>query len=166
MVPSRECVGLVGVVVTSPTQFPRLRGGPELTTRAQDNINSTLGPLAEALNATPIMGAPPPAWLRPSLLNGFVDRGTTNEASGYHKDALGYVWLTGVITHATGVAGGTLLLVMPLGYRPRGTIIIPVWSSAGAGQAISINADGTTFCQAAVAAAGWLTLNASWLAEL
>jgi hypothetical protein len=150
--------------MVTPTRFPRLRGEGQ-PSRAQDNIAGTLDPVARALAATPIMGAPAPTWIQPSLLGDLTNLGGGNATAGYHKNALGYVWMKGVITSAAGLAGGTQLLQLDMGYRPSETILFPVWSDAGAGQAISVDPSGIVFCQAAVGVAGWLTLNVSFLAE-
>lgn len=151
----------------TPTVQLRLRGGTDQrVSRLQDNSAHTLEPVAQALSKTPIMGAPPPAWIYPALANGFTNLGGGNSVSAYHQDALGYEWIQGIVSNAAGVAGGTIVFTLDPTHRPASTIIIPVWSSVGAGQAISIDPTGNVFCQAAVGAGGWITLNLSFLAEV
>lgn len=148
----------------SPPRFLKLRE-PGTLSRAQDAIDTTLTPVAEALGNTPIMGARAPVWIQPDLLSGLVNFGGGNATAGYHKDALGYVWSKGTVSSAAGVGAGTQLFRLGAGYRPAATIIFPVWNSAGVAQAVSVDPDGYVYNQVAVGAAGWISLVFSFLSE-
>ena len=52
-------------------EYIRLRVD-EQASRTQDNIAGQLQPISDALSRTPIMGAPPPAWVKADLLNGYA----------------------------------------------------------------------------------------------
>lgn len=104
------------------TVFPRLYGGlggqGDLS-RVQDNVNSVIQPALESLNKTPITGAPPPPWIKPTLMNGWA-QAPGLAVVAFHKDALGYVHIKGSAKNGT---GGALTIadpvfVLPLGYRP------------------------------------------------
>lgn len=82
---------------------------------------STRSPAAES----------PPAWTSPaSLLNGwtrFTDgSGASYGPFGYYKDAGARVYLRGVIH---GGQGSTDIFVLPAGYRPQYTLILPCVTS-------------------------------------
>jgi hypothetical protein len=57
------------------------------------------------------------AWIEPTLLNGWVNFGSGNAIANYMKDEFGVVHLRGLIKSGTTTAG-TVLLTLPLGYRP------------------------------------------------
>jgi hypothetical protein len=148
----------------APSRFPKLRT-EEHSSRVQDNIDGTLGPIAEALNATPIMGADPPAWIRPNLLNDFVNVGGGNALVAYHKDALGYVHVKGVVTHVAGVGAGTSLFAFAMGYRPSEELLFAVYGTGATAQFLSVSADSNVYNQVAVAAGGIIGFTLSFLAE-
>lgn len=152
----------------APSQFAKLRD-QEHSSRVQDNIDATLRPLAEALNSTPIMGAPPPPWIRPDLLNGFVNLvavlGGLSSIAGYHRDALGYVHVKGTLYHVAGVAAMTPIMVFPPGYRPKETQTFPVKGPGAAIQYINITPDGTVSPIVALAGADSCDFAFSFLAE-
>ena len=79
------------------SNFPILRGLDAQQSRTQDNVSQVLTPVAKALQNTPIMGAPPPSWILPSLLNGYASFGLGTAAPAFHRDALGYVHLKGLL---------------------------------------------------------------------
>lgn len=97
------------------SRFPVLRGPDIQQSRVQDNVQAVLGPVAQALQSTPIMGAAPPSWIAPSPLNGWANIGGIRSPLGFHKDALGYVHLRGYMLAGTLNAAAFNL---PLGYRP------------------------------------------------
>ena len=143
--------------------FPKLRS-PEHDARTQDNVDVVLRPVAQALAQTPIMGAAAPAWVAPSLLNGFTNTGGARALAGIHKDALGYVHGQGALTHAAGTAAGTQILLLASGYRPRNTIRIAVPVTPGA-QWVEITPSGVLTTGFAIAAAGEIELSFIFLAE-
>lgn len=111
------------------SRFPVLRGPDAQQSRVQDNVQGVLGPVAQALQSTPIMGAAPPAWIQPDLLNGWTNLGGTAAPAGFHKNALGYVYVRGQL------AAGTLSAVMwslPRGYRPGYPLVMLVECFNGA----------------------------------
>lgn len=152
--------------MAAPSQFLQLRVD-ELSSRVQDNINATLRPLAEAIGATPIMGAPPPAWIAPSLVNGFANQGLGFAVAGYHKDALGYVHAKGVILDSTaaGIAANTAAFTFGKGYRPAETLLIPAYGAAATVQFLSVSPAGVVTVLVALAASARLGFYFSFLAE-
>ena len=128
----------------TPAVFTKLLGENELSSRVQQAIDSTLRPLAAAVGATPIMGAPAPAWRATDLLNGWTNLNATNAAFpplGYHKDALGYVHLRGYLV------AGTLNVscaVLPPMYRPAFRLTFPgyVFNGASTTGDIEVREDG------------------------
>lgn len=145
--------------------FPKLRGADAQSSREQDNVSTQLQPIAVALAKTPIMGAPPPGWIAPSLLNGFVNLGGAFAVAGLHRDALGYVHTKGMVTNAAGVGAGTTVFIFPSGYRPRETQRFPVEGTGATYQSIQVDGSGLAQVQVAVAAAGNLNVTLSFLAE-
>lgn len=132
------------------SQFPILRT-PEQPqqSRVQDGIASVVNPAVKALQNTPIMGAPPPAWIRPDLLNGWVNYGNACEVIAFHRDALGYVHAKGVLINNTGGALAAVIMLFPKAHRPAFTQRFAVMGDAGTSQAISVFATG--FAQPIVA---------------
>jgi hypothetical protein len=147
-----------------PSQFQKLRGEGQ-NSRVQDNIDATLGPIAKALNATPIMGAPPPAWIRPDLAAGFADFGAPYAAVAYHRDALGYVHVKGLVTSAAGVGAFSTVFTLPIGYRPIERHRYASEGTAGTFQALQLGTDGAIMNVVAVAAGGYASIEFTFLAE-
>ncbi|MNW34829.1 hypothetical protein D3C74_118140 [compost metagenome] len=54
-----------------------------------------------------------PAWIAPTLLNGWVNVGGVDSTVGYFKDSLGFVHIRGFVRGGTGV-----IFRLPVGYRP------------------------------------------------
>ncbi len=151
--------------MANPTVFPKLRGGPELTTRAQDSVDIVLRPLAQAVGATPIMGAPAPPWLAPGLQNGFINLTAGFVPAGYHRDALGYVWARAVLQSTPGAAAGTTLFELDPGYRPLFSLLFAVYGDAATLQFIVITPTGLIQNQVAMAAGTNIGFHVSFLAE-
>lgn len=150
--------------MSSPA-FLKVRAKDADPSRVQDSINATLEPIAKSLNATPIMGAPPPVWVRPDLLNGFVNLGGGWALASYHRDALGYVHGQGRITHVAGTAAGTTIFTLPTGYRPLLGVVISVRGSGGVAQAAVITPAGLVYNDLVIAAGGDMGLWFTFLAE-
>lgn len=150
--------------MASPSQFLKLRG-PEQPTRAQDNIAGTLEPIAKALNATPIMGAPPPAWIPMSLVGGFAFTGLGQVMPEYSKDALGYVWVRGAIVNAAGCAVNTVFTTFPIGYRPSYSAHFAIKGNAATAQFVGVDSNGNAYVEVAVAAGGFTDMYFAFLAE-
>lgn len=105
------------------SRFPVLRNPADpVAARIQQNISNVLAPVAQAIQNTPILGAPPPPWQLPTLLNGFtfLYTGTLAKGTGFAKDALGYVWCNVTARNSSGgpAAAGTPIFRFPVGYRP------------------------------------------------
>jgi hypothetical protein len=136
-----------------------------LNARVQDNINQVLGPLAKAVMATPIMGAPPPPWIRPDLRADFVP--TANFAvPGYFKDCLGFVHLKGSVTTAAGAGIGTVIFQLPMGYRPAEYQRFSVEGTLSTYQCLQIGPDGFVVPAVAIGAGGNTFLTLSFLGEV
>ena len=146
--------------------FPKLyESGNTHSSRVQDSIDTVLRPVASAVNATPIGGAPPPAWVRPVLVAPWLDFGGEFAVSAYHKDALGYVHLKGVVMNTSGGAVSSVVTVLPPGFRPAATNRFSVGSSAD--QTIVITLAGSVTPNLAVPGGNALDIGPlSFLAEM
>lgn len=144
-------------------QFLKLRGESH-DSRSQDNIDATVRPIAMAVGKTPIMGASPPAWIRPELSTLFANVGAPLALAGFHRDCLGYVHSKGSLVSAAGCATGTTIMVFPMGYRPSETLRLPVPVTAG-GQWVTVNAAGIVATAFVIAAGGGIDLAFNFLAE-
>ena len=144
--------------------FIRIRGEDPQQSRAQDNISQQLQPIAVALAKTPIMGAPSPTWIAPTLLNGFTATLGGYAAPGYHRNALNYVYLQGSITNTTAgiLVQGTNLFVLPAGYRPSGTLRFPAYSTSVVSVSLDISGNLTVLMD--MDAAQQIDLHFSFLA--
>lgn len=148
------------------TLYPKLRNAENpQSSRTQDNVDSVVRPVAAALTNTPIMGAKPPAWILPDLLNGFANAGGIYAAVGYHKDALGYVHCKGVMAHAAGTAAGTQVMLFAPGYRPGAVQRFTVEGTAATAQFIAVNGAGVAAVEVLIAAGGTCDFAFSFLAE-
>ena len=63
------------------------------------------------------------AWIAPTLINGWINRGASYEPVGYKKDELGTVRLKGSLNG--GVIGSTMF-TLPVGYRPAYSRYLPI----------------------------------------
>ena len=148
-----------------PSLFPVLRGPDAQQSRVQDNVQGVLGPIASALQATPIMGAPAPAWILPELLNGYSNSALAGATSvSFNRDCLGYVHIKGGALSAAGTGILTQIFVLPMGCRPNSNRVFP--ASMGATMNSVVIADtGIVTGLLAVAAGASVYLEFSFLAE-
>lgn len=77
-------------------------------------------------------------WIAPTLLNGWVNYGTSQNAK-YYKNDFGDVKIKGLIKSGT---IGSIAFYLPVGYRPIDNATISVSSNGGYGQ-ITIGTDGS-----------------------
>lgn len=141
-----------------------LRGKDPGANRQTDAISRLVEPVAKAVMATPIMGAKPPAWIRPPLESGFVDRGFGRTPVRYHRDALAYVHVQGWVVHAAGVPLGTPLTTLPSGFRPGLDFDVAADSTSGFASLI-MSSTGKLSLIRALIAGDELAFNFSFLAE-
>lgn len=152
--------------MASPNQFPKLRDSKKpLETRTQDNVSAALTPIATRLNATPIMGAPPPAWILFDILAGWTAHAAGTALPAYHKDALGYVHVKGNWHNSSGGASSANMGQLPIGYRPSEENDFAVAISAGNAQSVIVTPDGFIRPDANVANNGHIHTSFSFLAE-
>lgn len=123
-------------------QLVNLRGSNPGQNRQTDAIARVVDELALQVQATPIGGAAPPAWVRPQLLNGFVDAGAPYNVASYHVDALGYVHLGGVVATAAGTPAWTAVFQLPVAARPLYQRLIPAIDPVGPLAVLAVSADG------------------------
>lgn len=142
-----------------------LRGLDAGANRQTDAISRLVDPVAKAVMATPIMGAAPPAWIRPPLTGGFLDRGAQYVPTRYHRDALGYVHVEGGVRSALGSAGGSIITTLPVGFRSILELERPAAYSAGTAAAVRLTANGQIQTVLAVAAGAYIDFSFSFLAE-
>ena len=150
----------------SPTSIAKVRTGGD-PSRVQDNVGAVLTPLATRLNATPIMGAPPPPWIKPSIIaaSGYADGGAPFAFTGYHKDALGYVHARVVLTTAAGAAANTLVFTFEQGWRPSGLMLFLGGDGGGATWETTLDQTGAFKVVTATAAGDLVVTSFSFLAE-
>ncbi len=155
--------------MAAPSRFQQLRGKDAHSARVQQNINATLQPIANAVNNTPLTGAPPPAWILASLLAAdavplfWSNTGGALAKAAFHRDALGYVHSKGVITNNSAAPSVFPPFFFPPGYRVAETHRIPVAYSGGV-MFITLTSDGAVTPQA-VASGGFIGLDFTFLAE-
>jgi hypothetical protein len=147
-------------------RFPVIRTADVQQSRVQDNIAALVTPVAKALQNTPIMGAPPPAWIKPTCINGFTSPASTAfPVASFHKDALGYVHVKMSVTHAGGTAALSTIYLLPVGYRPSETLAFAGMAAAGAYQGVFVLKTGAVQNRLIMAAGAVLYVNFSFLAE-
>jgi hypothetical protein len=151
--------------MVAPSAFPRLRNDEQpQQSRVQDGIQGTLGPLAQALNSTPIMGAAP-VWIPVELDPAFTNFGGAFATAAYYKDSLMRVWVKGVLFSAAGVAAAATVTTLPFGYRPAQTQRKAVEGNGATVQFVSIAQTGVCTVEKLIAAGGTLDIDFSFLAE-
>lgn len=144
---------------------PVFRGLDPLQSRQADATANTVTPFLTRLAATPIMGAPAPPWIAPTLLTPWANFGGVYAKAGFHKDALGYVHVKGVLSNASGAGTSNVVFVLPVGYRPKETNRFAVEGNAVSAQFISVDAQGNVRPEVAVAASGSCDITCTFLAE-
>ncbi len=100
-------------------------------------------------------------WIAPTFQNGWTNFGAPYATAGYRKDALGVVWIKGLVKGSSPNA----IFTLPAGYRPAETKHFAVESSVGTPPlgVIYIRSDGVVWPDWAYADS--LSLNVSFLAE-
>lgn len=98
-----------------------------------------------------------PGWIAATLQNSWVNYGGLYAPASYRKDKYGRVHVRGLIANGT-ITNGTVLMTLPVGYRPAAKLLFPA-ETGGAGQQarVDVLADGTVICQ--LAAAGYFSLS-------
>lgn len=121
----------------------RVPSQPALT-RTQDAITQVLNPMATALQNTPMMGSPAPAWISATFNDAsWVNAGGTGAnafaTAQFHLDALNYVHVKGVVKTSIARAAASTIFVLPSGYGPKETHVIAAWDlTAGAATAFTV----------------------------
>jgi hypothetical protein len=141
-----------------------LRGPDPGANRQTDAISRLVEPVCKAVMASPIMGAKPPAWIRPPLENGFLDIGGGQAPVRYHRDALGYVHVHGYVTAPAGAAAGAVIATLPPGYRPDLQVAF-VANCAFGFNVVGLPANGALFVVYALGVGQGLAFSFSFLAE-
>lgn len=78
-------------------------------------------------------------WTNATLLNGWVEYGTSWGVAGYYKDPSGTVYIRGLVK--SGTIGSSPIFILPVGYRPVGRKILCASSNNGHGR-LDITNDG------------------------
>jgi hypothetical protein len=71
------------------------------------------------------------AWKPLPFINGWKNYGSIWELGSYRKDQLGIVHLRGLITFPGGPTGGSVIAVLPPGYRPQNGRLYAVHTGEG-----------------------------------
>lgn len=147
--------------------FAKLYGNADPhSSRVQDNIDAVTRPAVTALSVTPIMGAPPPAWILCQLLSPYANNPSPGDsAMSFHKDALGYVHTQGLFKNTGAVGTTAVVTVMPQGYRPAHNLMFAVRGPAATVQFLDVLLDGTVSPQLNIPAANVCSFSISYLAE-
>lgn len=86
-----------------------------------------------------------PLWTPASLQNGWVDYSPPYTSAAYTKTSAGIVVLKGLIRAGT-TASGTVIMNLPVGYRPSAMLVYSVTASSTVGRiAIAANGDVTSY---------------------
>lgn len=104
--------GFVGIATSNPTQLLDVNG--------KMNVSDTAF----------LVAIDQEAWQVPALLNGWTNYGFGFAPSAYYKDKEGRTHLQGLISGGT-IAAGTVLFVLPPGYRPVAGILMFTVNSTG-----------------------------------
>ena len=72
-----------------------------------------------------------PPWIAPTLLNAWVNYGLGYATAGYMKDSMGFVHIKGLIKGGV-VTTNTVILTLPVGYRPAENGCFTMYSNDGA----------------------------------
>ncbi|MDT0121344.1 hypothetical protein Q9R46_01710 [Paenibacillus sp. RRE4] len=108
-----------------------------------------------------------PAWITPTLVNGWANYSDLYQPIRYYKDSIGEVHLSGVIRGGVNTSG-TSITRLPVAYRPKKAMIFNVFTSnstALVSASVEIAPDGVVYLGFA-GGNTWLNLeNISFLAE-
>jgi hypothetical protein len=85
-----------------------------------------------------------PQFIAPTLLNSWVNFGSTHANAGYYKDPFGRVHLRGMVKSGTTVAN-TPIFTLPVGYRPTADLLFPVDSNGAHGTSCVRSSGNVTF---------------------
>lgn len=110
---------------------------------------------------------PAPAWITPTLLNGWLDYGAGSYGNArYYKDSFGRIYFDGLIK--SGIVGSSgIAFKLPKGYIPARTFLSLVQSSDGTSQIYGrVDVKNTGEVVIATGGNGWVSLaDISFLAE-
>jgi hypothetical protein len=158
------------------TRFPKLRGDTQdadpkraiaLLTRQVDALSARLDAVVSAVMSTPMGGGDAPPWVNLQPENGFANNGGTGEGPfRFHKDALGYVHVTGTLVNSSGggISANTLISTLPLGARPGAIHRCAVAASGGSIDEAEFDVDGSIYTLGSVANGATLDFCSSFLA--
>lgn len=93
------------------------------------------------------------AWITPTLLNNWVNFGAGESTCQYHKDAMGYVHLKGIVKSGTII---NAIFTLPVGYRPSELLEIGTISSAAFGW---VNITNSGLVRPMAGSAEWFSLD-------
>lgn len=136
-------------------QYVDARTGSEVEISANDPIATN--PSAELwydTDAPAVLIDPTPAWIAPTLLNGWVNFGSGFNPAGYRKIG-DVVSLRGLLT--TG-STSVPMFNLPAGYRPAYTQIFTTSASDGWAE-VRVGANGDVLLTAAANPAAWTALD-------
>jgi len=104
-----------------------------------------------------------PAWIAPTLLNGWSNYGSGYDVSGFYKDQFNRVWLRGLIANSGTPVSDSVIFIMPTGYNPQYRALNTVTISQGNGR-VDVDTSGNVRWLGHVdnvggSVVGWLSLS-------
>lgn len=96
--------------------IPAMTSGNGLIWDGTDWVDTNLATQAELdTHVNNAVAHPPPAWITPTLTNGWTNYGSGYATCQYRKDPSGFVEVKGLMTDGT---AGSQIFLLPVGYRP------------------------------------------------
>ncbi len=132
----------------------------QLAVVTSDGVNNGVYECAGGTTWAPVLNDT--GWIAPTLLASWVNYGAPYRTAAYRR-LNGVTYVTGLVKNGTATVG-TVVMVLPAGLRPSGTIVLPVETSNTA-CLISVDASGNVALVTAAAGGGSLSLQFSFVAE-
>ncbi len=131
----------------------------EATNRIPIGRNMGFGAIGQIVlnGAVSINGSvsiPQQGWQNPGFLNAWHNYGAPYNTAGYFKDSIGIVHLKGLVS---GGLGGTILFVLPVGYRPAARELHVAATSGAAPGRLDIATNGEVWVVAG--SSDWFSLD-------
>lgn len=101
-----------------------------------------------------------PVLFSPTLLNSWVNYGSTFAPVAYYKDSYGIVHMQGLLKDGGVYTAGTILFTLPVGFKPaQEQIFVVNGPSSNQFARLNITPTGNVTLQTTLSASGWLSLS-------